>query len=865
MSTIVEGTRDHTAPSGEPSDGLARGTTLGRYVILSLVGRGAVGEVYAAYDPELDRKVAVKVLRVRAVRDATKLVARLQREAKAMARVSHPNVIAVHDAGVSEGRAFLTMEFLRGTTLERWQKLRPRDWREVCAVYRAAGRGLAAAHAVGLVHRDFKPTNVLVNHDASVVKVTDFGIARALDADDGQPGDAMTETGAILGTPSYMSPEQFRSEPTDARADQFSFCAALYEALYDVRPHAGDTFEALAESVLAGRVTEAPKGTKVPVRIRQALLRGLAVDPANRFASLEDLLAALSRHPAVERRRAVVVATVVVTVAAVVLFHRGFARGPSPPPPCAGGETAVQEVWNGAAATAGEHAFRATGAVFADDAWRHTRDALDDYGRRWAVAHHQTCAATRVRGEQSEQVMTLRMVCLERRRSQLRELVRLFEEADRGVVEKSVSAVAALPSIDVCDDVTSLSEVRPPPGDKAMADEIARLRDELSGIRAQYEAGLRKPALERLKGLEPRVRATGYEPLLAELLWVLGALQNTMGNWQASADTLREATWTAERARDDETKAEAEVGMVVANTNLGRLDEAALWSDAAAATLARHGSDQLLEAAWNLAVAILRNGQERFDESIAHAQRAVALAERHASTNPSLLMRSYVQLGRALTRGTGSAEGLPYLERAEETIVKSYGPLHPFRATAASFRVGVLLLLERYDDAVAAARAVLPMAVQALPMDNPQLGSMLANYADALARSGHYEEALDVIDRVLETSAAGRDDRLRSSVLTVRAYAYTRTGRCAEGVAAADEALRALATNDLPSDHEAWAEPHLARAEALLCAGDAQKALPAAQRAFAIFGRVPRHEPLMQHMMADAEQAVARARAARGP
>src|SRR5215472_6444224 len=198
---------------------LAPGRNIGRYAVLSTLGEGGMGVVYAAYDPELDRKVAVKVLRER-LGDAAELGARLLREAQAMARLSHPNVVSVHDVGRFEDKVFVAMEFIDGRTLGDWVKEKPRSWREVLGVFRQAGKGLAAAHSAGLVHRDFKPGNVLVGKDDSV-KVTDFGLAFT-------PNDRSTASGiAIAGTPAYMAPEQLRGETPDPRADQYSFCVAL--------------------------------------------------------------------------------------------------------------------------------------------------------------------------------------------------------------------------------------------------------------------------------------------------------------------------------------------------------------------------------------------------------------------------------------------------------------------------------------------------------------------------------------------------------------------------------------------------------------------------------------------------------------
>ncbi|MDB4982432.1 MAG: Serine/threonine-protein kinase pkn3, partial [Myxococcales bacterium] len=255
---------DLSSPALEPAPVLTRGTALGRFVVLGLVGRGAMGEVYGAYDPELDRKIAIKLLRPRAggAGDGGDSRTRLMREAQATAKVSHPNVVVVFDAGTFGERVFIAMEFVEGHTLRFWLQVQERTWHEILDAFLAAGRGLAAAHDKGLVHRDFKPDNVMIAAQGGQVRVMDFGLARmalephapeepAVDFDAtmelstglslaASPAataspmtifrDKITATGAVLGTPAYMSPEQFRSQPADARSDQFSFCVALYEA-----------------------------------------------------------------------------------------------------------------------------------------------------------------------------------------------------------------------------------------------------------------------------------------------------------------------------------------------------------------------------------------------------------------------------------------------------------------------------------------------------------------------------------------------------------------------------------------------------------------------------------------------------------
>ncbi len=288
---------------------MPRGASLGRYLVLGRLGGGGMGVVYAAHDPELDRKVAIKLVRHDAFASSEGR-ARLLREAQALARLQHPNVIAIHDVGTFGEQVFIAMEHVAGQTLTAWLGS-GRPWREIVATFTLAGRGLEAAHRAGLVHRDFKPDNVLLDAEGRV-RVLDFGLARSAQDSESPPIDpaaptgaaapvaALTETGAILGTPAYMSPEQHLGQPTDARTDQFSFCVALFEALYGLRPFAGETVATLALEVTTGRVQSPPRGAKVPAFVHAALLRGLRSRPDERFASMGELLAALARDP---RRR----------------------------------------------------------------------------------------------------------------------------------------------------------------------------------------------------------------------------------------------------------------------------------------------------------------------------------------------------------------------------------------------------------------------------------------------------------------------------------------------------------------------------------------------------------------------------------
>ena len=314
---------------------LQPGDRMGRYEIERFIGAGGMGLLYVAHDTQLHRRVALKLMRPLFADEAGK--ARLLREAQAMARLSHPNVVNVYDLGEVEGRLFVAMELIEGGTLRDWLRT-PRPWREVLDVFRAAGEGLAAAHRAGVVHRDFKPENVLVGPDKRP-RVGDFGLARPDDAPAAVAVLAtgaveITQAGAMLGTPAYMSPEQLMRRPADARSDQYSFCVALYEALYGRRPFEGSTVEEMRARVHGG-VLRKPvvRDLALPDAVWNALARGLSVSAGQRFPTMEALLAALRRTERHAMQWAGAAVLVVAVLAALVVIGRsGASLSPTPIP-----------------------------------------------------------------------------------------------------------------------------------------------------------------------------------------------------------------------------------------------------------------------------------------------------------------------------------------------------------------------------------------------------------------------------------------------------------------------------------------------------------------------------------------------------
>ncbi|HEY2364814.1 MAG TPA: protein kinase, partial [Polyangiaceae bacterium] len=427
-STIPVGDR---ATELQRAAGLPVGTRVGRYVLLERVGEGASGVVYSAHDPELDRKIAIKLLHAKI--DAQE---RLFNEARAMAKLSHPNVVAVHDVGAFEGHVFVAMEFVAGGTLRAWMQ-DVHTTEEIIAAFVDAGRGLAAAHKAGIIHRDFKPENVLASKDGRV-RVTDFGLAARGRADTNMPesdrnvapgSDATLWTKAMAGTPAYMAPEQRDGGVADARSDQYAFCVAFAEALHGSRPE-------------SPRDVLSPKGStrRVPKKLSQILARGLEERPAARFPSMTSILRATLATQARGRRWLALAALLVVAIATFGVVRVLSARSRM----CADAAGGLKGVWDDDSRTAAQRAFDRSGAPNASETWQRVSKTLDAYAAQWTGSRTEACEATRIRGEQSDAMLGLRMQCLDRRRGELRALSDLFSRADTDVVEHAAFAASRL-------------------------------------------------------------------------------------------------------------------------------------------------------------------------------------------------------------------------------------------------------------------------------------------------------------------------------------------------------------------------------------------------------------------------------------
>lgn len=859
---------------------LGRGTHVERYVILKPVGQGGMGVVYAAYDPDLDRKVALKLLHPDLAGPEEQGRARLLREAQAMARVSHPNVITVHDVGTFGDQVFVAMEFIQGHNLHEWLREGNHSWQEVLRVFLEAGRGLAAAHKAGLIHRDFKPANVLVGN-GSRVYVTDFGIARLAEHGDEDTLDAdadvtlsersgsglasdLTAAGAIIGTPQYMPPEQYVDQGADARSDQFSFCASLYWALYGKRPFeykqvhrvaalALQPTGSLSAEVLRKQppgtiILEPPKEARVPAWVRRAMLRGLSLHRDDRFPSMEALLDALSQQTRQANRRGAMVAVGAVAVASLGLGLYAHHQSQV----CAGADSLVASTWGPAMRQKLETAFVATGRPFAQDSAKQVTRLLDGYAGAWARMHTEACEDTRVREVQTEELLSLRMVCLERRRKDLGALVGQLAEADGKVVERAVDATAALPSLQSCRDLESLTDQSPRPADAQHRATIEGLEARLADVKALFDAGRYPKALELARRLEPEVEATAWLPLQAELRTHLGWLQQQMGEADEGLRALERALDAAESSRSDRMRLEILTRLIFAQANHGKTDQAERWGEVAEALLARLGGDPLLamDLLGNLGNVRMMQGRYReardsFDKArtlqrdtlepdhpkraklsysqglaamrLGEYERAIQLLSEALQQTKAAKGASHPEMGNrhamlstALRESGDPSQALGHAHAALEVRKAALGPEHPLVADALDEIGMCFMALKRHDEALATFQQAVALKRKTLGEDHSDLSYSYDGVGQVLLAQGRADDAVAPLRQALAYEDADPEALAQTGFALARALWDTGrqpTDSRAEALRARERYLK-LEKSGQVAEIDVWLKAH---------------------------------------------------------
>ncbi|MBX7083411.1 MAG: tetratricopeptide repeat protein [Nannocystaceae bacterium] len=846
---------------------LARGRSIGRYVIVDRLGSGGMGVVYRAFDPDLDRSIALKLVAVE--RDGGDDERnRLLREAQAMARVSHPNVIPVFDVGVEEDLVFVAMELVDGVTLSRWCTLRPRTWSQRLACFLDAGAGLAAAHAAGLIHRDFKPDNVMVGPDAADgthgrVRVLDFGLARH-DASTPARSDeataelrvssqrraalapsldqAITAAGAVMGTPAYMSPEQHLGAPATAASDQFSFCVAVWEALYGERPFEGDTLASLSLAVLQGKLREPPGGSGVPRHVHAALLRGLANDDARRHPSMAALLEALRRDPQAQRRRRLLVAAGGIgLLAGGVALGTGVERTRATTTAasvelCAGGDAILAKVWHPERAERLARAFAATGLSYATPVWHAVAAQLDDYGNGWIAARTAACTATRVTGEQSEAMMDLRMACLDRRRRELDALLVGFATPDDAVVERAIDAARGLPPVASCD--------RPARGAEDAADPTVRASEEavraaLPYVRAAIALGHFTEARLRVAPLAITAGSLGRPALSAEVARWTAEVDDASGR-PDDARAGWEHTFAQALAADDPELAAEAAGELTHAVGYRRADlrGGQTWLDIGRALVQRLGGAPERTAALDADEGAMLVAAGRYADAIVAHRRALAYWSEHAPEGLQVA-RTLDDIGAAQVQLGQLDEAIASHQRAIAIRTTIYGDQHPLVADSERELGMALSGAGRFDEAAPhlqralavqrATRGERSIAVATLLDDLGRIARRKGDLAGALA---HHREALTI----WEAALGEQHQDVAVSLLGI-GYTLVAAGQPAEA-ARVDARALAVFERSLGAKHPYIVYAANALGAAYLSAGEPQQAIAPLERALALRGQV---------------------------
>ena len=727
-----------SGPPGELRPRTPRGAPqqLGRFAVRGVLGSGAMGIVYEAVDDELDRRVALKLVHPELSSESRQR--RLLREAQALARLAHPNVLAVYEVGSVDGALFIAMEHVDGQNLEEWLGERPREWTELVRVFAQAGAGLAAAHAVGLIHRDFKPANVLIGRDGRV-RVADFGLARTLpeltqdESTNAGESASRSRTVGRAGTPAYMAPEVLAGGPADALSDQFSFCVALHEALYGHRPLVNTD----APRPPALRRPEDKRG--VPAWLHALLARGLG-PRAQRWSDLDALLRALD--PARRRRRR---RFVLAGIGLGGLVATTAVAWPGASEPACSAEAASIASWTEEARTV-----LGTRLALAEVPAALVLTRLDSYASRWQRASLDNCEATHVHGHQSEVLLDARSRCLDGRRSHFEALVTVLSQDHAQASERALGALDALPPIERCADLDYVSARLPLPDDPAVAAEVRRLEERQSTLTALRNTGQYQRTQAELDALGPALEATGHAPLQASYGLLRGKLLDDLGEAEAAAAALEQTYLLAESCGAFELSQDASIYLVYLHGyRREALDEAERWRALAEAKI-RYNGDPLAPVVLDINWGESLEAAGEFERALVVYTRARELHRSHGA--PSALRSAELSndMGDVLGKLTRYEEGEATLLEALELWRAELGDDHPSTARAYNSLAVLYFRTQRHADAAEAFEAALRIWTRTKGPESDDVAAMHSNLGVVYRRLGEQGQARGHLERALE-------------------------------------------------------------------------------------------------------------------
>lgn len=784
-----------------------------------------MGTVYLAYDPELDRKVALKLLHggTTAARRRALLM-----EAQAMAKLAHPNVVGVHDVGEHTDGVYIAMEFIEGVSLRTWLGAQQRSWREVLEVFVSAGHGLEAAHEQGLIHRDFKPDNVMVSEQGRVL-VTDFGLARPADGVE-KPDDVESAFGSVLseatdghvaGTPAYMAPEQAVASSLAPTADQFAFCVSLWEGLCGERPFDAPTYPELLRNVAEGRVRAPAPGRPMPRWLRRALARGMRAEAVDRWPSMSVLLGVLERGRTRWRWQLALAILVALAIPAALWAERAQRRAREHEQrlaTCAERGAAIFGIWNDAAQTRLRSGIRATGVSFADSSLETLVPWLDAYAKAWSAGREQACLHTSVQRDWSEQRADRSAWCFEDRQLQLAATVDQLAQGDANTARRAVRLVSYLDPVETCLDANLLERLQAPP--REIRDRIRSIRDQLVDVDRLRHSGKVSEALTLAQDTRTRAEALGWRPLQASTQMIEGRCLLEAGRFEEAEAVLTSAFFEASAVGSLEVAFRAARSLIRIHATLQRYREAEVWARHAEAI----ASDKvdlggLDEAEGHYLLTDVYRGLGDYaaaaaEGELALTQRAAVLGDDHTITAAAL--RS---VGRVYLHQRRPREALQMFDRADVIWRGVVGDVHPQVAGLVTLRGEALLSLGFPEEAGTILESSLRDHDETLASDHPTVARTLALLGKSRMMRGQLDESEALFQRALAIHQArfgGRHRNVATTMLDLAAVARMR-GQYDVAMETCTRAREILETVLAPNHPEtaaaieALAEIHLAR------------------------------------------------------
>lgn len=721
-----------------------------------------MGTVFLARDVELERDVAIKVLNERTSAGSLRR-RRLVREAKALAKLRHPNVVQVHEVGVDAGRLFVVMEHCPGETLAKWLEGR-RSPDDVLDVMLAAGEGLVAAHSVGLVHRDFKPANVMVGEDGRV-SVLDFGIAKgrgdgtlvpfSADESELQLEGALTKTGAVLGTPAYMSPEQHQGKEATPLSDQFSFGLTLFEGLYGVRPFDGRTYAALATAVIDRQFSQdaiaAQRARPIPRSVERAVQRALAGRPSERFADMQALLQVLRPRQRSAPRVALLGALAVGALGAGLWIGQAGDKENTANDPCGGAASLMAEVWNEDRSESLEAAISGSGEPWRRRAAEGAVEAFQAFGDEWAAAHRSACEDTVVRRDQSQHGMEARLACLRRAKSAFGDSLTTLEELGDEAAVELPRVRLGLPNLAHCAEARDITALYPE--DPELAAQVEVLRADLDRAKALADRADLDGALAVAEQAQAMALELGFDPLIAEALHRSSSILSRQGRASESSKLDYQALALAFSSGHDRLALaillrlsydESLADNTGAGDRLGRVAEA--YADA--------GSVEQGMALNNRGVAALVDGE--LDGASTSFNRAYDLIRGSLGSDDGRLEVVLTNLGAVSERQGDFRRAHEYFEEARRVVAKAYGDEHPSALKLEMAKANTIQNLEALEPALGV-RLTLERAVIETWGNGPPALRFRLKLGGLLRLTGRTDAAISSLDSLLER-ASGQSD-----------------------------------------------------------------------------------------------------------